>query len=359
MNRILKKINKLAYPEKLFFPPEYIILAVNNICNLHCKMCDVGVDFKESNFYDHMMGTHPINMPLELVKKVIDQMESNFPKAKLGFAFTEPIIYPHLIESLNYANSKGIFTSMSTNGSKLPKLAKELCASGLNELYVSLDGTPEIHNSIRGNKNSFRWAIDGINEVLACNGKKPSISIQCAITQWNIGHLVGFVELFKILPLKQIGFMHYTFVTDNMAKVHNDILKGIYPALSSNVSELNIEQMDMKKLHEEIMQLMVAKYPFPIIFSPKIKDIEKLKEYYFQPEKKIGKTCNDVFSSIMIKSDGEVIPAHSRCYQVNAGNIYQNNLSEIWNSAPLVQFRKTLIKHGGLLPACSRCCSAY
>lgn len=40
--------------------------------------------------------THPINIPLDLIKKMIDQ-------AKLGYVFTEPLIYPHLIESLKYA----------------------------------------------------------------------------------------------------------------------------------------------------------------------------------------------------------------------------------------------------------------
>ena len=359
MNRVLRKINKSLYPEKLFFPPEHIILAVNNICNLHCKMCDVGANYKDSNFYDHMVGTHPVNMPLELIKEIIDQTARFFPDAKLGFAFTEPIIYPHLIEALTYAKSKGVFTTLTTNGSKLPKLAKELCASGLSELYVSLDGPPEIHNTIRGNKNSFQWALDGIKEVLTGEGKHPKVYVQCAITQWGIGHLTELIELFRDVPLGHIGFMHYTFVTENMAKVHNEVLNGLYPVQASNVSQFDSSELDLDTLHEEITQIVNTKYPFPITFSPLITDKEKLKEYYLQPETKIGKVCNNIFSSIMIKSDGEVIPAHSRCFKVEAGNIYKNNLREIWNSSTIGQFRKTVMQHGGLLPACSRCCSAY
>jgi Fe-coproporphyrin III synthase len=359
MNRALKKINKLIYPQKLFFPPEYIILGVNNICNLHCKMCDVGVGFKESHFYDHMMGAQPTNMPLDLVKKVVDDIEKYFPKAKLGFAFTEPIIYPHLIESLAYADTKGIYTSMTTNGSKLPKLAKELCEVGLNELCISLDGPQEIHNAIRGNRNSFQWAIDGIKEIVAQPGRKPDIKIYCAINETNIGHLSEFASYFREFSIQELGFMHYTFVTDNMAKIHNEKFQSDYAATSSNMTHADFEKFDLNKLHEEIQLISSASFPFPITFSPHITDRDKLNQFYLRPEEKIGKTCNNIFTSMMIKSNGDCIPAHSRCYQVNAGNMYKSSLKEIWNSASISQFRKTIMENGGMLPACTRCCSAY
>jgi len=62
-------------------------------------MCDVGTESYETTFAQNLVGTQPLNMPLELIKTIIDQTANNFPKAKLGYAFTEPLIYPHLIES--------------------------------------------------------------------------------------------------------------------------------------------------------------------------------------------------------------------------------------------------------------------
>ncbi len=61
----------------------------------------------------------------------------------------------------------------------------------------------------------------------------------------------------------------------------------------------------------------------------------------------------------MIKSDGRVNPAHGRCYELTVGNISKESLPEIWNSSELARFRRTLNRAGGLLPACSRCCSAF
>src|SRR5437867_9665759 len=77
--------------------PECIVLGVNNVCNLHCVMCDVGNGMHESNFARSLIGTQPVNMPLELLKRIIDEAAEFLPMPEIGFAFTEPGIYPHLV----------------------------------------------------------------------------------------------------------------------------------------------------------------------------------------------------------------------------------------------------------------------
>jgi hypothetical protein len=55
---------------------------------------------------------------------------------------------------------------------------------------------------------------------------------------------------------------------------------------------------------------------------------QKLHEFYHHPEIKIGKMCNDVFTNIIIKSDGSVIPSHGRCYNLELRNIYEKKLKK-------------------------------
>lgn len=355
---LLKNINKKHLPQKYLFAPEWIVLGVNNVCNLHCKMCDVGTKTTETNFAQNLIGTHPINMPLELIKKTIDQMAAFYPKAKLGYAFTEPLVYPHLEDSLLYAKSKHIETSITTNALTLKQKAEKLVDGELKSLFISLDGPQDIHNEIRGHKKSFQKAIEGIEEVLRLNPKLP-ISIFCVITEWNIGHLKVFADFFKDYPLQQLGFMHTNFTPQHIADSHNDIWINTYTATASNVEEVNIDNFDLDVLLKEIKAIRKEEYPFPISFSPEITSKEKLQQFYYQPEKIIGKMCNDVFTNIMIKSDGSVIPAHGRCYNLTLGNLYESSLKEIWNSRILNKFRSDLMNNGGLLPACSRCCSAF
>jgi MoaA/NifB/PqqE/SkfB family radical SAM enzyme len=354
----LRTINAKLYPEKLFFSPKWLVLGVNNICNLHCKMCDVGIDYSASNFYQNLMGSDPLNMPMELIKIIFDQATQYYPKVKIGYAFTEPLIYPHLVESLLYAKEKNLYTSITTNALTLKQKAKEICQSGLKDIFISLDGPEEIHNRIRGHKSSFQRAIEGIEEILETN-PRPEISIFSVITEWNIGHLKRFADFFKKYPLKQLGFMHMNFTTKTIADFHNTKFGNLYPATISNTEEINISEINLDKMLEEIIEIKKDDYPFEVTFSPEITDTTQLKIFYHKPEKLIGRICYDVFRNLMIKSDGSVIPAHGRCYNLPIGNIYNQSLKEIWNSNIFSKFRRDLIDAGGLFPACSRCCSAF
>lgn len=354
----LKAINANAYPKHLFYSPEWLVLGVNNICNLHCKMCDVGTGYNDSNFAVNLVGSTPLHMPIELIKKIMDQAAQYFPNVKIGYAFTEPLVYTHLEESLAYARQKNLYTSITTNALSLPQKAEMLCKNGLNELAISLDGTESIHNEIRGNKKSFQNAVRGIETILE-QPNPPDISVFFVITEWNIEVMKNFVDYFKKYPLKRLGFMHTNFTPTSIAEKHNQVYGNTYPATISNVSDIAIEKMDLALLLKQITEIKNTKYPFPVVFSPDISTAEKINTFYLHPEKILGKKCNDVSRNIMIKSNGTIIPAHGRCYNLTIGNIYEKTIKEIWNSEIISKFRNDLNNSGGLFPACSRCCSAF
>jgi Fe-coproporphyrin III synthase len=354
----IQSLNHRFYPGHLFHAPQWLVLGVNNTCNLHCKMCDVGTGTTGTNFSDNLVGTHPLHMPLELIKKIIDQAQRYYPKTKLGYGFTEPLAYTHLLESLQYANEKKLYTSVTTNALNLRTYAAGLCDAGLNDIFISLDGLEETHNKIRGHKSSFQRAIEGIALLLG-KTNRPKISIFCVITEWNINELKAFADYFNQFPLQQLGFMHMNFTPGHVAEAHNLLYADNYPATVSNIEQINTGNINLDVLQQQIQAIKKEQYNFPVTFSPNLDTMPQLETFYHFPEIIIGKRCNDAFSNMMIKSDGSVIPAHGRCYNLTLGNLYQSSLKEIWNSAVAATFRKDLIKAGGLLPACARCCSAF
>lgn len=356
MNRILRAANRKLLPGHLYFAPEWLVLGVNNLCNLHCKMCDVGTGTDHTNFAVNLTGTHPLNMPMELFRRIVDQTALYYPKTKLGYAFTEPLIYKHLGESLAYASSRNLYTSITTNALNLRQKADELVSGGLNELFISLDGPEAIHNEIRGHKSSHQRALEGIETLLA--KKNIPISVFCVITEWNIGSLHAFLEELKIFPLKQVGFLHANFITEAQAEKHNALFGSFYHATVSNVEEVSFERYDLPLLAEELQTIPNKNYPFPVSIHPNISKLEDLQRYYHQPEEKVGRACLDVFNNLMIKSDGSVIPAHGRCFNHTIGNMYETELNQIHNSPEIAALRKVLNQNNGLLPACTRCCSA-
>lgn len=358
IGRILKYANKKVLPENYLFSPEWVVLGINNSCNLHCKMCDVGTQNFETNFAKNLTGTSPLNMPIELFERIAEQTQIYYPKAKLGFAFTEPLAYPHIVKAVEYASKKKLYTAITTNALLLPNKAEALVKAGLKEIYVSLDGLESTHNMIRGNEKSFQKALEGIKKLFSFSNY-PKVSIVSAITEWNFDNLKEFVDYFKDLPIHEIGFMHTQFGDPSIAINHNKIWGNIYPATESNLDEVNLNNMDLPKLLEQVKKIKEGNYPFRVYFSPEMNDLESLETYYHKPEIIIGKRCEAVYSSIMIKSDGSAIPAHGRCYNLKVGNINDESLKEIWTSSVFGKFRKDLRNSGGFLPACSRCCSAF
>lgn len=353
----LKKINKKLAPSNYFFAPEWIVLGVNNVCNLHCKMCDVGTQNLESNFAQNLVGTRPLNMPKELIFRIMDQTSRYYPKSKVSYAFTEALVYPHLGESLLYAENKGLYTSLTTNALNLKRKSEEILTGRLNEIYISLDGPQDIHNEIRGHKKSFQKAIEGI-EALKASEHCPRIGVICAITEWNTGKLKQLIDDLKHLGIDEFAFMHTQFISESAAGLHNKSRWGEhYPCHDSNIDQIDFNKMNLPELFEEIQEVRAMDISSNVYFSPEIRRMEDLTEYYMKPEKILGSHCGAVYSSVMIKSDGSAIPAHGRCYSLDIGNIYKDELKDIWRSPVLKKLRSDLDQAGGLFPGCSRCCS--
>lgn len=354
--KTLQKLNHKFLPGHIYHGPQWLVLGVNNICNLHCKMCDVGTQNLETNFAANLVGTKPLHMPMELFRRIADQSKKYYPSVKLGYAFTEPLVYTHLDESLAYAKHAGLFTSITTNALNLRQKSDVLVQNGLGELFISLDGPQDIHNEIRGHKSSYQRALEGI-EAVAAKSNIP-ISVFCVITEWNIGHLKEFVDDLSRFPLKHVGFLHANFITSELVMAHNERFGAIYPATISNVDDVDFSAYNLNLLQQELSQVLSGKYPFTLSINPPVQEKDELQRYYFEPEKRVGKACHDVFYNLMIKSDGSIIPAHGRCFNVAVGNIYNEELPQIWNGEGMSRIRKTILKEKGLMPACNRCCSA-
>ena len=56
-------------------PPVTIYWNVNSVCNLHCKMCDVGTFNEDSNFYKNLRIDRKLHeITLEKFSSVIDEV---------------------------------------------------------------------------------------------------------------------------------------------------------------------------------------------------------------------------------------------------------------------------------------------
>lgn len=346
-------------------PPVWLILCVNNVCNLHCQMCDVGLGDPATVFWANLIGEHPQNMTLDLFETVLDQAEAFPLKPKVGLAFTEPLIHPRILEFCRLLGARGFHAAVTTNGTTLPRLAEGLVESGLAELNVSIDGPGPVHDAIRGGHDTFGRITRGLSklqEVKARLGTPfPRLAISFTVTDRNAGHILEFVRAVEPLGAERINVSHLNFISEEMAAAHNAVAPRELAVVRSNLGTMDPAALDTDALSGELAR--VREYAAsrgrtlpPIDVVPDLTR-EGLATFYRRPLDFVGgRTCTDPFAMLMVKTDGTVIPAHGRCFNYPVGRVTETPLVDLWNGLRFVEFRRILHENGGTLPACARCC---
>lgn len=345
--------------------PEWLVLVVNNFCNLHCRMCDVGLGESASVFWTHMIGDDRRNMSLEMLRAILEQASDFRPRPRIGLAFTEPLIHPRIVEFCRAVVGRGFFCSITSNGFMLPQLADTLVDAGLSEITVSIDGPEEVHDRVRGRAGSFRRLYEGIEKLNEAKRRRrvshPRIRLSYTITDENATAMVAFVRAVEPLQPSALCFSHLNFITDEMAAAHNASYGGPYAVARSNLGTIEPERIDLDAMWRALAELKAyarSRPGFPaLVIVPDLAARSDLDVYYREPMTFVGgRSCTDPWRMMMVRTDGTVIPAHSRCYNVPLGNIGETTLSAMWNNAQALAFRRTLKAAGGTLPACARCC---
>jgi MoaA/NifB/PqqE/SkfB family radical SAM enzyme len=346
--------------------PEWLILGINNVCNLHCKMCDVGLGERGTTFWANLIGDNPHNMTLELLHEILRQGGAFRPRPYVSMGTTEPLIHPQILEFARAIVSQGFYCVMVSNGTMLPRLATQLVEIGVHEIMLSVDGPAAIHNRIRGGRESFEKAYRGAELISATRTRLrrryPKVRFSFTVNDENYNHILDFIQAIEPLQPDAIHISHLNFITEGMAAAHNAGYGGDLAVARSNLGVMDPGAFDTGAIWAELERVSAyvrsrgAAFP-TLTFSPKLDSRHGVDTFYRKPLTPVtGPGCTDPWKMMMIKTDGTVIPAHSRCYNFPIGNIQSSSLQDLWNNERFRTFRQTLRRAGGTLPACSRCC---
>jgi len=338
--------------------PSTIYLAVNTRCGFKCKMCDVGMEQYDTQFYKIMSLTKEQpreRLALDRLKTLVDEVKDFKPM--IAATSTEPLLYKDIVPLCDYVVGNGLPMLVTTAGLQLEKYAEDLVRAGLQNLWVSIDGPPEIHNDIRGVKESFQKSVAGIRTVdewkRRLGREYPKMGINYALSNHNYHCLEPFMAAVHALPVEHITFSHMNYVTPGTAEAHNARFGHLYPATVSSVSNADPTKVDVNVLWEQI-NLVKTRYPGRAGFGPDL-DRQGLEDFYFHPEVFVrGDRCYVPWRSAEIIANGDCV-VMTRCFHISFGNIYEQSFKDIWNGPGYQEFRRNLITHGSY-PACSRCC---
>jgi MoaA/NifB/PqqE/SkfB family radical SAM enzyme len=338
--------------------PLTIYWSINSVCNLRCKMCDVGMFNEEGMFFKNLRIDRKLHeIDLDVFTRVIDEVARDKPFIAINS--TEPLLYKPLPQAVAHCTRRELRTAVTTGAYTLPKHADALAEAGLSRLNVSMDGPRDVHDHIRGRNDSFDHAYAGIEAFAAAcrrRGHRAEIYVNCTITNLNHDRLVEFYEAVAPLPLTNINFNYMWFIDPATAEEHNSRYGERYDVTASCYSEwIDPLAVDVDVLADQIAQLKDR----PRVHFAPLFTRQELKTYFHRPNEFVNPAgrCLATWFFLQILADGSVI-VYTRCHSKPMGNINTQSIADIWNG-PQVRAWRGFIQHVGKMPMCKRCDLAY
>lgn len=175
LNRLEMKMKK-GY---LFSYPYYLVIDPTNICNLKCPLCPTWQDLE---------ARPKGKMDMQTFRNILDEAGPYLFAVNLC-NWGEPLLNPDLPDMVRYAKKYNTAVGLSTNLNYLPdKTARELIASGIDIIVVSLDGaTQENYTQYRkgGNFSTVLSNIEKLNSMRATGNKFPLLIWQFLVSRYN------------------------------------------------------------------------------------------------------------------------------------------------------------------------------
>jgi MoaA/NifB/PqqE/SkfB family radical SAM enzyme len=321
-------------------------------------MCDVGMFNEEGTFFKTLRIDRKLHeIDINVFKRVVDETARNKPLMSINS--TEPMMYKPLGEAINYCTYYDVKTAITTGAYNLRDRAEELADAKLGRLNVSIDGPAEVHNEIRGRKDTYERATEGIKKYYEAAKKKgydPEIYINCTVTNLNYTKIEELYESLSEVPYTKLNVTLMWFLSPSIVKKHNAEYGNKYPiSVSCFDDHINPEAVEIDVLHRQLNFL--SKKDNVEILTPHGRD---WLDFYFKKSDQVfadSPGCMASWYFTQILADGKVV-VYTRCHTEGLGNINDTPLLDIWNGSKMKEWRD-FIKRKKTMPMCARCDLAY
>jgi MoaA/NifB/PqqE/SkfB family radical SAM enzyme len=181
---------RVGYPK-----PFFVSYQITLRCNRKCVFCNA---WKQK--------THR-ELDTVQAKRVIDELAECGVKI-LGITGGEPLVRTDLEEIAVHAKSKGLIVGVNTNGTLLTASRALSIAESFDTVFVSLDGFERTHDTIRGERGTFREALRGLKNLI--NVKRDcAIGVNFVLNKMNYKEFIPFCrwisELGVLITLFPVG----------------------------------------------------------------------------------------------------------------------------------------------------------
>ncbi len=274
--------------------PTQIHLQLTQYCNLSCRHCWASAG-----------QPREVELTLVELRKLAKEM-ADIGALKIRFGGGEPLGRSDIVEVIKVFNEHGISISMSTNASLITKaMAKKLVGLDIYEWKISMDAASEkTYDYLRGDR-AYRKALRGLDNLRDIVGA-TNIYFHTALHRENVTEIPALIKLGES---KQVQKMVFDLV--------------IPAGRAANLKRLVLSAEDATNaldLVRRIGQSARVKVEIPTRVPP----VYQTKHIYE------GFGSSEGILSLHIASDGRVSPSGPMLERLEAGNIKESSLLEIW-----------------------------
>lgn len=314
-----------------------LVIFPHNQCNCCCVMCDIW----------------RIREAREITSSDLEQQLTAFKKLGVHwvvFSGGEPQLNKKWSSLAQLVRSAGSRVTLLTAGLLLKSQAQTV-ADSVDDVIVSLDGPPNVHNHIRRVRGAFEQVSEGVRALHQLRAGMP-VRARCTVQKANHRALRAVVQSAKEMDLTSISFL--------AADLTSTAFNRPEGWLPDRVSRIALTAEEADTLEEEIEQL-IREYRADFDAGFIVESPQKLRRIVQHFRAHLGQAsneaprCNAPWVSAVIEASGDVRPCF---FHPVVGNIHRQALTDIVNSPQALQFRSTLDVESN--DVCKRCvCSLY
>lgn len=313
-----------------------LVMFPHNQCNCRCVMCDIW----------------RIREAREITPADLEQHLGSFRKLGVKwvvFSGGEPQLNEQWSSLAQMLRSAGSRVTLLTAGLLLKPQAQVITAC-IDDVIVSLDGPPAVHNSVRRISGAFEQMADGVKALHDLRPEMP-VRARCTVQKANHHSLRAVVAY-----AKQIGFASVSFLAADVTSSSFNRAEGWPPERQERVA-LTSDETDALGFEIEhlIHEQAIVEPRFVVESADKLRRIVQHFRAHLGQGKKVAPGCNAPWVSAVIEASGDVRPCF---FHPVLGNIHRQTLPDIINGPEALQFRVSLnVANNDICRSCV--CSLY
>jgi radical SAM protein with 4Fe4S-binding SPASM domain len=210
--------------ESYTIKPSAALLFLTYRCTSRCKTCTI---------WKRATSKEP-EASLDDWKHITDQLYRNGVRGVELFGGDVLLRKDILFNLIEYLKGHDFIVHLPTNCNLLDKeSAERFVNSGLDFIYLSMDGVNSNHDRIRGLKGTFERAEEGLNFLLEArrkkgiNCRKPKLICNTTVSRHNIEQIDSIARFASISGFEENHFEYVGEMTEE--QVDHSIIDGLKP----------------------------------------------------------------------------------------------------------------------------------